>query len=78
MSKRIYSLNLAAFITMETGIEPELDIDITDGNGLVHCVFPECDKVADAIRNYKRDKELHEFLQTYADLREKIKTLREV
>lgn len=80
MTKRIYSLNLAAYIQMETGIEPDLDIDYSDanGSGLVHCVFPECEAVSSAIANYKKDNVLHEFLRSYADLRASIKDIRKM
>lgn len=79
MEKRIYSLNLAAYIQMVTKIEPELDIDYSDeGGGLVHCKFPECEGVRAAIKEYKNDKHLHEFLQSYADLRDNIKVARGV
>lgn len=74
--KRIYSLNLAAYIQMKTAIEPTLDIDYSDGNGLVHCVFPECEGVSAAIREYKKDNALHQFLQSYSELREQIKEAR--
>ena len=77
MMKRIYSLNLAAYIRMTTGIEPELEIDYNDGNGLVHCVFPEIEAVKCAIDDYKRDAALQCFLHSYAELREEIKCARE-
>lgn len=76
--KRIYSLNLAAYIQMKTAIEPTLDIDYSDGNGLVHCIFPECEGVSAAIREYKKDEALHQFLQSYAELRAQIKEARGV
>mgnify|MGYP004620488229 FL=1 len=77
MMKRIYSLNLAAYIRMATGLEPDLEIDYKDGNGLVHCVFPEIDVVRYAIEDYKRDESLQRFLHSYAELREQIKFARE-
>lgn len=76
--KRIYSLNLAAYIQMKTAIEPTLDIDYSDGNGLVYCIFPECEGVSAAIREYKKDEALHQFLQSYSELREQIKEARGV
>jgi hypothetical protein len=78
MDKRVYSLNLATYIIMETGIEPTLDIDYSNGNGLVHCVFPECEGVLAAIKAYKNDKHLHSYLQTYGELRDSIKAARGV
>lgn len=77
MEKRIYSLNLAAYVMMETGIKPVLGIDYNDGNGLVHCQYPECEGVKAAIRAYKQDEHLHDFLQSYSELREQIKEIRE-
>lgn len=76
MNKRMYSLNLAAYVQMRTGIEPDLEIDYSDGNGLVHMTFPECEAVSAAIAEYRNDAALHQFLQSYADLREQIKAAR--
>lgn len=77
MDKRIYSLNLAAYVQMATHIEPTLEIDYSPaGNGLVHCTFPECEGVCAAIKAYKNDTALHEFLHSYAELRDNIKSLR--
>lgn len=76
MNKRMYSLNLAAYVQMKTGIEPELEIDYSDGNGLVYMTYPECEVVSSAINEYRTDAALHQFLQSYADLREQIKTAR--
>ncbi len=51
--KVIYSLNCAAYIQMSTGIVPDLEIETSGaGNGLVKCIFPECDAVALAIDDY--------------------------
>lgn len=78
MGKRIYSLNLAAYVMMQTGIEPTLEIEYSPaGNGLVYCQFPKCEGVKAAVRAYKADTQLHNFLQSYADLREQIKEIRE-
>lgn len=78
MEKRVYSLNLAAYIQMHTGIEPHLGAEYDDTKGtLVYCVFPEIEAVAAAIRTYKQDEVLHEYLQSYALLREQIKQVRE-
>ena len=73
-NKRIYSLNLAAYVQMETNCEPALEIDYSNGgNGLVCCVFPECDSVSAAINAYKQDRKLHLFLNSYRELRQQIK-----
>lgn len=75
MEKRVYSLNLAAYIQMATGIEPDLGTEYE--KQLVYCIFPECEGVSAAIREYKADKSLHDYLQAYADLRQAIKSARE-
>lgn len=77
--KVIYSLNCAAYIQMSTGIVPDLEIETSGaGNGLVKCIFPECDAVAFAIDDYHQNKSLHLFLSTYKELREAIKEARGV
>lgn len=67
--KRIYSLNLAAYIMLYTNFEPEVEVECDDRGTLCSMVFPECDAVAAAIRAYKQDSELHLFLQKYKELR---------
>lgn len=77
--KVIYSLNCAAYIQMLTGITPDLEIESSgEGNGLVKCVFPECDAVAFAIAEYHQNNSLHQFLSTYKELRDAIKEARGV
>lgn len=76
MEKRIYSINLAAYVIMETGIEPELGFEY-DKN-LVYFVFPENEFIKTVIGEYKADKRLQDYLHTYANLRETIKIAREV
>lgn len=76
MDKRIYSLNLISYVMMQTGIEPDLEINYAKGNGVVYGIFPDCEAVASAIKDYRKDTALHNFLQSYADLREQIKQAR--
>lgn len=74
--KKVYSLNLAAYIMLQTNLEPELELDTNDTSTLVSMVFPECAAVAAAIRSYKEDSELHSFLHKYKELRDIINEAR--
>ena len=75
MEKRTYSLNLATYIIMETGIEP--DIGLKDERQLGYFVFPENEFISKVIAEYKADKRFQDYLHTYARLREQIKAARE-
>lgn len=75
MEKRTYSLNLATYIIMETGIEP--DIGLEYDKQLVYFVFPENEFISKVIAEYKADKRFQDYLHTYAKLREQIKAARE-
>lgn len=77
MDKRIYSLNLGAYIILKTGLAPELHIDKDNGEGLVHMIFPESAAVDKAIAAYKQDSDLHNFLQAYNELRLAIKGVKD-
>lgn len=69
--KKIYSLNLAAFIMLHTNFEPEVEVDWDEEKGcLVALVFPECEAVSAAIAAYRNDNDLHAYLQKYKDLRQ--------
>lgn len=67
--KRMYSLNLAAYVMMTTGIEPQVGVDYSEKGTLCYLVFPEIEAVAAAIEAYRRNTELHDFLNSYAELR---------
>ncbi len=73
MKKRIYSLNLIAYIMMTTEIEPTFE---KDEEGVVYATFPLCQGVSFAIRQF-RDKKcsvnLHCFLDTYKTIRKGIR-----
>lgn len=76
MEKRIYSLNLIAFIMMETGLQPSIN---QDEKGMFYGVFPEIRGVAYAIKKWKSAKcevEIHRFLNCYKELRDTIKEIR--
>lgn len=68
--KRMYSLNLAAYVMMITGIEPNVGVEYGNDTTLCYLVFPECEAVAAAIAAYRADNGLHSFLNAYAELRE--------
>lgn len=77
IEKRIYSLNLSAYLFSSTGIFPSVRKE--EDTEVFYCVFPEEEKVSQAIRNY-RDTEcqvnIHSFLSAYRTLREVIKDIR--
>lgn len=71
-TKMVYSLNLAAYISMRTCLTPEI---YRDKEGLYYCVFPEIRGVAYAIREWKNSDlkvTIHEFLDIYRQLRQAI------
>lgn len=70
--KRVYSLNLAAYIYWATGITPTVK---RENAKLFYCVFPENEKISQAIRNYRQPEtevELHKFLNCYSIIRDMI------
>ena len=76
MEKRIYSLNLIAYVAMRTNLTPTIG---RDENGVFYATFPEVRGVAYAIRDWKNNKcnvEIHTFLNEYKDLRERISKIR--
>lgn len=75
--KRIYSLNLAAYISLTTGLQPVYFND--EENGLYYCVFPQCEQVINAIAAFRSPDttvNLHSYLSVFKGLREKIAALR--
>ena len=77
MEKRIYSLNLIAFVQFRTRVRPQLG---RDDNGVFYAVFPESQGVGRAIREWKQigcTVEIHQFLNVYGELRARIKEIRE-
>lgn len=76
--RRVYSLNLIAYVAMATGIEPDLRID---ENTVIYAVFPEDSRVAYAIHDWKSadcQVNIHGFLAAYRNLRRSIKEVRGV
>lgn len=67
-----YSLNLMAYLK-NRGFDLEIK---TDNGNVIYATFEPTDEALAAMNNYKKDKELHSFLQTYNELRKNIKTLR--
>lgn len=75
--RRMYSLNLAAYVMMVTELTPTVGVEKNDQGTLCYLVFPECAAVAMAINQYKKHKELHKFLNAYAELRNMLNEARE-
>lgn len=78
MNKRIYSLNLIAYIFLKTDLEPDI---YADENNMFYAVFPECRGVAYAIKTYRQYEcyvEIHSYLNCYKVIRERIKDIRGV
>lgn len=74
--KRIYSLNLIAYITYKTNIQPDMRLD---EDGKYYGLFPETRGIAWAITEFRKDNckvRIHEFLQKYRDLRMMINELK--
>lgn len=75
--KRIYSLNLAAFIIASTGLEPEVKLE--EETNLYYCKFPENEEVSNCIAAFRQPQvqvDLHSFINTFRELKAKIKALR--
>ena len=52
--KRIYSLNLAAFVMVRTGYEPTIKLD--ENTNTYYCVYPSDNpSVAGAVYDFRRD-----------------------
>lgn len=67
-----YSLNLMAYL-IDKGIKVEVK---TDNGCKFYGEFENTKEAFNAVDAYKKDKELHSFLQTYKQLREDIKDMR--
>lgn len=71
--KKIYSLNLIAYIMLTTEIEPTYE---KDKDGLIYAKFPHCQGVSFAIRQFRDSKcsvNLHSFLNCYKAIRKGIR-----
>ena len=69
---KIYSLNLAAFLMMITGIKPILSDGKGKDSGYVSFLFPVCDEVRLVKQVYKQSNisvDLHSYLNAYKDIR---------
>ena len=76
MIKRIYSINLTAFLYMILKTFPKV---YKDDEGLTYFVYEDSNEVALLINMYKNTKvqvELHEYLAAYRDIRVLMKTVR--
>ena len=72
--KRLYSLNCSAYVAATTNIMPQV-LEDTDTH-TAYFVYPECDGVATAIRQYKEGQPkiyLHDFLTAIRFLRKAMK-----
>lgn len=75
--KRIYSLNLIAYLRAMSDIEGELHTDAE--NGKIYAVFPACYAVSVGIKQFRDSRatcELHKFLSAYKALREEIRQIK--
>lgn len=69
--KKMFSLNLAAYVLYSTDIIPEIKRDETTNT--CYCIFPECEGVQIAIRQYRDNKatvQLKEFLEALKEIRQ--------
>ena len=74
MEKRIYSLNLAAYIIATTNLLPQLARD--EESATYYMLFPPCEGVASAVREFKKHNPtlpIHDFLRAIKLLRASIK-----
>lgn len=74
MEKRIYSLNLAAYVMATTNLLPQLVRD--EESGTYYMLFPPCAGVAGAVREFKKYNPtlpIHDFLHAVKLLRASIK-----
>lgn len=74
MEKRIYSLNLAAYIIATTNLLPQLARD--EESATYYMLFPPCAGVAGAVREFKKHNPtlpIHDFLRAIKLLRASIK-----
>lgn len=75
MEKRIYSLNLMAYIIMTTGAMPKFEKD----QGVIYAVFENTDGIKNAITEFNKDEttvNLHKFLNCFKNLKKSISELR--
>lgn len=76
--KRIYSLNLATYVFLTTGIFPIVRKE--ENEEVYYCVFPEVDQVGKAINHFRNVDcvvNIHNYLNAYRTIREVIKEIRE-
>lgn len=74
MEKRIYSLNLAAYIIATTNLLPQLARD--EESATYYMIFPPCAGVASAVHEFKKHNPtlpIHDFLRAIKLLRASIK-----
>lgn len=71
--KKIYSLNQIAYLKSKQ--YEEISFECDEFNHF-YAVFPENKEIAEAIREYKENIQLKEFLNCFTQLKRKIKELR--
>lgn len=77
MEKRIYSLNLISYLAMELDY---LDFELRLEGTKVYAVFPPMSSVGIAINQYRNNYcqvNLHDFLNSYSEIRNRIKELKD-
>lgn len=75
IDRRIYSLNLATYILLTTGISPEVKRD-EENSKLYYFVFPTSGIIDSAISVYKQPNcavNLHQYLNAFQSIRTLIK-----
>lgn len=78
-NKRIYSINLGAYVMATTNLIPQLLLD--EETNTFYMVFPQCSGVSAAIRQFKFENpkvELHNFLHAIKQIRESMEVKRNV
>lgn len=74
--KKVYSLNLSAYIMFATGEQPEYK---TEDGAIYYCVFPTTDAVKQAVIEFKNpdlEIKLHDYLELYKVIKNNIYELR--
>ncbi|WIF94298.1 DUF5659 domain-containing protein [Caminicella sporogenes] len=71
MEKRIYSLNLVAWLKSKG--HKQIEIKVDKENNKKYYVFAETDDVARDIEEYRKNRELHEFIRQFKEVKKEIK-----
>jgi hypothetical protein len=72
---RIYSLNLATFIILQSGVFPKIESD--EEAKLFYMIFNESEEIADLVQQWKKGNpqvSIKGFCQVYKQLRRKMQS----